>query len=117
MVVVLPAPLGPRNPCTSPVRTSSSSPSRARVGPKVLTSPEIEMAVAIAGCRLLWRYDGRSPASHATLVSRSCEWYRGGGAGGRRGRCRARRGGGPAVRRAFRPRPGRGGHAPHAGAG
>src|SRR5215211_9127294 len=65
MVVVLPAPLGPRNPCTSPVRTSSSSPSRARVGPKDLTSPEIEMAVAIGGCRLLWRSDGRSPGSDA----------------------------------------------------
>ncbi len=47
MVVVLPAPLGPRNPCTSPVRTSRSSPSRARVGPKVFTSPEIEIAVDI----------------------------------------------------------------------
>ena len=47
MVVVLPAPLGPRNPCTSPVRTSRSSPSRARVGPKVLTSPEIKIAVDI----------------------------------------------------------------------
>ena len=47
MVVVLPAPLGPRKPCTSPVRTSRSSPSSARVGPKVFTSPEIEIAVDI----------------------------------------------------------------------
>ena len=32
-VVVLPAPLGPRNPWTSPVRTVMSSPSSARVRP------------------------------------------------------------------------------------
>ena len=33
IVVVFPAPLGPRNPCTSPGRTERSSPSRARVRP------------------------------------------------------------------------------------
>jgi len=41
MVTVLPAPLGPRKPCTSPVRTSRSSPSSARVVPKVFTSVRI----------------------------------------------------------------------------
>ena len=61
MVVVLPAPLGPRKPCTSPVRTSRSSPSRARVGPKVFTSPEIEIAVDIgvvtaSSWRPRWRF-------------------------------------------------------------
>src|SRR4051812_35379044 len=44
MVVDFPAPLGPRNPCTSPVSTVRSSPSSARVRPKVLTRPDIDMA-------------------------------------------------------------------------
>ena len=34
---------GPRKPCTSPSATSRSSPSSARVAPKVLTRPEIEI--------------------------------------------------------------------------
>ncbi len=44
MVVVFPAPLGPRKPCTSPVCTVKSSPSRARVLPNVLTSPSARIA-------------------------------------------------------------------------
>src|ERR1700754_4078599 len=47
MAVDLPAPLGPRKPCTSPRRTSRSSPSRARVRPKLLTSPLTEMTFSI----------------------------------------------------------------------
>src|SRR5688572_23782026 len=47
MVVDLPAPLGPRKPCTSPVRTVRSSPSSARVWPKVLTRPDTEIAVVM----------------------------------------------------------------------
>ena len=43
IVVDLPAPLGPRNPWTSPGATSRSSPSRARTGPKVLVSPWVRM--------------------------------------------------------------------------
>ena len=43
IVVDLPAPLGPRKPCTSPPATVRSSPSRARVVPNVLTSPRISM--------------------------------------------------------------------------
>src|SRR5215203_6336745 len=43
-VVDLPAPLGPRKPCTSPLFTDRSSPSSARVLPNVLTRPETEMA-------------------------------------------------------------------------
>ena len=39
MVVVLPAPLGPRKPWTSPALTPRSRPSSARVGPKLLVSP------------------------------------------------------------------------------
>src|SRR5580765_3048084 len=39
MVVDLPAPFGPRKPCTSPAVTVSSSPSRARTWPNVLTRP------------------------------------------------------------------------------
>src|SRR6202000_2880763 len=35
IVVDFPAPLGPRKPCTSPSRTVSSRPSRARTAPKV----------------------------------------------------------------------------------
>src|SRR5689334_13614462 len=41
MVVDLPAPLGPRKPCTSPGSTSRSSPSRALVVPNVFTRPWI----------------------------------------------------------------------------
>ena len=48
MVVDFPAPFGPRKPCTSPVRTVRSSPSSARVWPKVLTRPDTEMAVVMA---------------------------------------------------------------------
>ena len=44
MVVDLPEPFGPRKPCTSPVRTVRSSPSRARTRPKVLTTPFISIA-------------------------------------------------------------------------
>ena len=43
MVVDLPEPLGPRNPCTSPRSTVRSRPSSARNDPKVLTSPSIEI--------------------------------------------------------------------------
>ncbi|CKR47832.1 Uncharacterised protein [Mycobacterium tuberculosis] len=42
-VVDLPAPLGPRKPCTSPSRTVRSSPSSARTDPKCLVSPRISM--------------------------------------------------------------------------
>src|SRR5436309_5772264 len=44
IVVDLPAPLGPRNPCTSPVATVRSSPSNAFVCPKDLWSPETSRA-------------------------------------------------------------------------
>src|SRR6478735_10387266 len=44
MVVDLPAPLGPRNPWTSPVSTSRSRPSRACVRPNDLWSPETLIA-------------------------------------------------------------------------
>jgi len=47
MAVDFPAPFGPRNPWTSPRRTVRSRPSRARVGPNVLTRPEISIAGAI----------------------------------------------------------------------
>src|SRR6266487_2413822 len=47
MVVVLPAPLGPRNPYTSPVSTFRSSPFKARVVPKFLTSPDTTIACAM----------------------------------------------------------------------
>ena len=47
MAVDFPAPFGPRNPWTSPRRTVRSSPSRARVGPNVLTRPEISIAGAM----------------------------------------------------------------------
>src|SRR6478672_2054625 len=41
-VVDLPAPLGPRKPCTSPWFTSRSSPSSARTLPKFFTRPRAE---------------------------------------------------------------------------
>ena len=43
MVVDLPAPLGPRKPCTSPAATLRSRPSSARVAPKVLTRSWMSM--------------------------------------------------------------------------
>ena len=42
--VVLPAPLGPSRPSTVPVRTSRSTPQRARTDPNDLTSPRTMMA-------------------------------------------------------------------------
>src|SRR5436190_21671049 len=45
MVVDLPAPFGPRKPCTSPVRTSMSRPSRATVLPNVFRRPRMSIAV------------------------------------------------------------------------
>src|SRR5690625_5902269 len=47
MVVDLPAPLGPRKPWTSPCSTSRSRPSSARVLPKVLTRPRVEIAAVV----------------------------------------------------------------------
>jgi hypothetical protein len=50
MVVVFPEPFGPRKPCTSPVCTVRSSPSRGRVRPKDLTRPAIEIAAGFSVC-------------------------------------------------------------------
>src|SRR5690606_26427373 len=47
MVVVLPDPFGPRNPCTSPGLTSRSRPSRARVAPNDFTSPRTEITAVM----------------------------------------------------------------------
>ena len=47
MVVVLPAPFGPRKACTSPARTSRSSPSSATVRPNDLRRARISIAFAI----------------------------------------------------------------------
>src|SRR5579864_2412037 len=47
MVVVLPEPLGPRKPYTSPASTVRSSPFKARVVPKFLTSPDTTIAGAM----------------------------------------------------------------------
>src|SRR5690625_1232026 len=47
MVVDFPAPLGPRKPWTSPCSTSRSRPSSARVLPKVLTRPRVEIAAVV----------------------------------------------------------------------
>src|SRR5579863_7855971 len=44
MVVVFPAPLGPRKPNTSPVATSKSTPRTASSSPKRLTRPWTEIA-------------------------------------------------------------------------
>jgi hypothetical protein len=44
MVVVLPAPFGPRKACTSPARTSRSRPSRAAVRPNDLRRARISIA-------------------------------------------------------------------------
>ena len=46
-VVDLPAPLGPRKPCTSPAATSKSSPSRAVTDPKRFTTPLISTTLPI----------------------------------------------------------------------
>src|ERR1039458_9084736 len=52
IVVVFPAPLGPRNPNTSPAATSKSTPRTARTSPKFLTRPRTAMAGSGAGDRL-----------------------------------------------------------------
>ena len=52
-MVVLPAPLGPSTPKTSPRRTSRSIPSTARKSPKVLTSPEAATARSVSGIRVM----------------------------------------------------------------
>src|SRR5689334_9693251 len=46
MVVVLPAPLGPRNPNTSPLATSKSTPRTALISPKSFWSPLTTIALA-----------------------------------------------------------------------
>ena len=48
MVVVLPAPFGPRKACTSPVRTSRSRPSSAWVRPNDLRKPRTSIAFAMS---------------------------------------------------------------------
>src|SRR2546429_6516456 len=48
MVVVLPAPLGPRNPKTVPAETVRFKVSTARCGPKCLESPFISIARGVA---------------------------------------------------------------------
>ena len=55
MVVLLPAPLGPTYPKTSPVRTSRSIPRTASIEPKCLTSPWIRMAGRGAAAVRAWR--------------------------------------------------------------
>src|SRR5580704_757558 len=47
MVVVLPAPFGPRKACTSPAPTSRSSPSSARTLPYRLVSPAARIATPL----------------------------------------------------------------------
>src|SRR4029453_9698773 len=84
VVVVLPAPLGPRKPCTSPVRTSRSRPSRALVGPKVFTSPEVEIAVDI------WCFTASLPRPWSWCLR---PWRLPHGVWTVRGHCRAGRGG------------------------
>ena len=51
MVVVLPAPLGPRNPVTRPGRTVKLSPSTAVTGPKRLVSPSASISTGRAAGR------------------------------------------------------------------
>src|SRR5262245_28882689 len=98
MVVVLPAPLGPRKPWTSPAVTPSSKPSSARTGPNVLTSPLIAMAslvsLTVRGCRV------RPPTvAHPLVDERDADHQRRGGGhrpgvprrGGAAGRRRQRR--------------------------
>ena len=47
MVVVLPAPFGPRKACTSPARTSRSSPSSATVRPNDLRKPTVRSTASL----------------------------------------------------------------------
>src|SRR5258708_6827577 len=46
IVVVLPAPLGPRKPNTSPGATSNSTPRTASISPKLLASPLTSIAAS-----------------------------------------------------------------------
>src|SRR3954452_8012574 len=56
IVVDLPAPLGPRKPCTSPGRTCRSSPSRARTLPKLLTRSRTEITAFVVADAMASRY-------------------------------------------------------------
>src|SRR2546421_1614835 len=47
IVVVLPAPFGPRNPNTSPLATSNSTPRTASTSPKFLTRPPTTIAGSV----------------------------------------------------------------------
>src|SRR5689334_8908831 len=78
MVVVLPAPFGPRKAWTSPAPTSRSRPSCARTLPYRLVSPAARNAtvlMGLGGCRAGWRC-GTCPLSrehgqsiHARLIA------------------------------------------------
>ena len=59
IVVVLPAPLGPRNPNTSPRCTSKSTPSTATYPPKRLVRPRAEISGRVA----VGRRGAASPAA------------------------------------------------------
>src|SRR6266540_6974501 len=61
IVVVLPAPFGPRKPKISPGRTSRSTPLTAGVSPKLFRSPA---ASIIGGPPFRWLIPGFSALSH-----------------------------------------------------
>jgi hypothetical protein len=50
----LPGPVGAEEAVTSPVRTVRSSPSSARVGPNVLTSPSVKITGSIIASISCW---------------------------------------------------------------
>lgn len=74
IVVVFPEPLGPRNPCTSPVETARFNPSRALVWPKLLTRLETEIVLTTfpryARLFLKANYGAVSSTSDSTLSKR-----------------------------------------------
>src|SRR5262245_10503347 len=66
IVVVLPAPLGPRKPKTSPARTANDTPDTAVRFPKCLVSPSAERTTSRSACR---RESAASPSAIAKDVS------------------------------------------------
>src|SRR5262245_59733402 len=103
MVVVLPAPLGPRKPTTSPRSTSKVTPSMAITGPKYLVRFWTEIIVS---SRLCWRSNHADetgpgvPDGKESYTLQPLQWQDPGGrrlpaAAGRAGRDRRPRGEGP----------------------
>src|SRR3954453_18233822 len=68
MVVVLPDPLGPRNPNTEPVGTARSTPSTAASSPNRFDRPSVWMAGSAVGDCCFKGAGSDEPGSHPAVV-------------------------------------------------